>query len=55
MRALSVLNQLKVPGKEDRSLSPLKFINGKRMFAAMTNKDWALSETYQYVKNKLTA
>ena len=34
------------PGKEDRSLSPLKFHNGQRTFASMTNKDWALSETY---------
>ncbi len=35
------------PGKEDRSLSPLKFNNnGQRTFASMTNKDWALSETF---------
>ena len=39
--------------KEDRSLSPMKFHDGdKRRFATITNKDWALSEIYQYVRKE---
>lgn len=56
MKRATSVQQKGPPGKEDRSLSPLKFHNnGQRIFASMTNKDWALSETYQYVKAKLAA
>ena len=42
-RAVSVQKVI----KEDRSLSPMKFQDaGKRRFATITNKDWALSEIY---------
>jgi hypothetical protein len=48
-RAISVQKVI----KEDRSLSPMKFHDaGKRRFAAITNKDWALSEIYQYVRKE---
>jgi hypothetical protein len=54
-RAVSVLKG----GKEDRSLSPMKFYDsqgknaGKRRFTANTNKDWALSEVYLHCRKEV--